>query len=202
MRMFKNKLSFILLVALAVALPGVCHAGGDITLDRAEVEAGFIYHLSKLVTWPEGSFEKANSPIIVGFLGDEDTANYFEEHAPGFEAQGRKLHVKRFAFPAQGQDPFVREKFIQETKNCNILFVSDKVQIMDSEYAELLDTPGLLTVGETKSFVESKGMIGLVVLSGKFNVFANVDNLKSARLEVSAKFLQHAKIIENKKEKK
>lgn len=197
MRIYLNKLTVALMVAIAVASSCPSPALGRQKLDPAEVKAGFIYHLAKLVTWPEGSFENDDAPIIIGFLGDDETADYFEENAPGFEAHGRKLVVKRFVIPSRTQDFFAREKFLDEVKGCVVIFLSADVQDEVGDYVKSLSARGLLTIGETKEFVEGEGLIGLVLYKGKYNVYANVDNLKNAGFEVSAKFLQHATIVKS-----
>jgi hypothetical protein len=176
-------------------------AGKGSDTDRVEkIRAGFLYHLAKLVTWDETRFQDSRSPIVVGFLGESTfgLSNYFESQAPSYKAQNRNMIVKRFSLPAPDADKKQTQKQLGEISRCHILYVPQDMEYSIQKFPELFDTQGMVIVGETRGFTEKRGLIGLEIVKDHFVIFANRGNIKRAGLSISAKFLQHATIVEAK----
>lgn len=193
--------AFAFMVAI-LCISGTTRAAGKGTdANRVEqIRAGFLYHLAKLVTWDESRFQDSKSPIVVGFLGESalGLADYFESQAPSYKAQNRDMIVKRFSLPAPDADKKTIQKQIGEIGRCHILYVSQDMERGIQKFPELFDTQGIVIVGETRSFTEKRGLIGLEIVKDHFVIFANRGNIKRAGLTISAKFLQHATIVEGK----
>ena len=191
------------LLGAALLLAAPCRAKDGDPEQIARMKAGFIYHLAKLVTWQESRFEDKAAPMVVGFLGEPagGLAEYFESQASSYTAQGRKMAVKRFTLPSPKLKKTDADKIIRDISACHILYVPEDQEKALKKFPELLNTPGLLVVGETKLFTQASGMVGLEVVKGRFRILVNLDTVKRADLKISAQFLQHAVIVKSRESK-
>lgn len=60
-----------------------------------EVKAAYLYRFLSFVEWPATSFERPDSPIVIGVLGAEDVLQELAAIVPGRVAQGRPVAVRR-----------------------------------------------------------------------------------------------------------
>lgn len=167
------------------------------TIDEAKavkIKAGCLYHLAKMVTWPQNKFENDQSPIVVGFLGKDPhgIAGYFESQAQSFTVQGRSLVVKRFQ-----QMNRIDTRFREELRRCHILFITASEQKHLQTILDILGNSSVLTAGEKEAFPSSGGMVSFVIAGGRVRIRVNLDAVKQAKLKVSAQFLQHAAIVKS-----
>src|SRR6202165_5618267 len=97
----------------AIALSG--HAEGVDSSDSSEylIKAGFIYNFAKLVEWPSTAFAQADSPIVIGILGDDPFGTTLDRIVADKKINGRGFVVKRLKW-ANG---------LKDLKDCNILFI-------------------------------------------------------------------------------
>jgi hypothetical protein len=192
----------LLLIAVCFALGGAVRTlAAKVDAGKvAKIQAGCIYHLAKLVTWPQDRFENKDAPIVVGFLGEDDSgvADYFESQAPSFTAQDRKLVVKKFHdFVPVRAGIITRSKFASELRQCHILYISPSEEARMDDIQEILKDSGVLTVGGTESFTNSGGMVGFTVEKDSLKIRVYLKRVESQNLKISAQFLQHVVIVES-----
>ncbi len=65
--------SLIAITCLLFAMAFRGHAQGLDNSDSSEylIKAGYIYNFAKLIDWPAKAFPQADSPIVIGILGDD-----------------------------------------------------------------------------------------------------------------------------------
>lgn len=170
------------------------------TIDEAKavkIKAGCLYHLAKMVTWPQNKFENDQSPIVVGFLGKDPhgIAGYFESQAQSFTVQERSLVVKRF--PKIELLSGISLAMGEELRRCHILFITASEEKRLKNILMGLKEASVLTAGETETFPSSGGMVAFVIEEGRVRIWVNLDAVKQAKLKVSAQFLQHAAIVKS-----
>jgi len=170
-------------LVFAIATCAVSGSAQAQVLNEYEAKAAFLFNFVKFVEWPSQSFADANSPLIIGVVGDDSSSAVIDRIISGKTANGKRLVVKRFSnFRALTQ--------------CHIVFVrsSERDRIRQTLAAA---GEGALTVGETERFAESGGMINLIIVDGRLELEINQSTAERAGLKISAKLLNLARVIRN-----
>lgn len=174
------------LIALSLGvLAPVGRAQADSALTQQQVEAAFLYHFAKYVTWPPTVFGSAGNPIVIGVLGDdpfgEELMNTIAREKP---VQGRPLQI-------------MRSRNLTELLHCHILFISASEEPRLAQHLATLarvKSPAL-TVGESEDFLKvgGGGMIRFVVEKNKVRFDINARAAETAGLTLSSKLLSLAR---------
>ena len=144
-----------------------------------EVKAAFLYNFAKFVEWPQGAFADADSPLIIGVLGDDPFGEVLDRTVAGKLVQGRPLRVQRW-------------KRLVEMRNCHILFISTSEQgSMLSILDKIRPTP-VLTVSDSGDFDERGGIVGFIMVDNKVRFEINNRRAQDAGLKISSRLLMLA----------
>src|SRR6202166_5421953 len=105
--------TLIVIISLLFATALRSHAEGLENSDSSEylIKAGFIYNFAKLVEWPSTAFAQADSPIVIGILGDDPFGATLDRIVADKKINGRGLVVRRLKWSRDFKD----------VKDCNIL---------------------------------------------------------------------------------
>ena len=142
----------------------------------------FLFNFAQFVEWPAGAFVGANSPIVIGVLGENPFGAYLEETVRGEKVDSRPLEVQRYGR-------------LDEIKTCHVLFISrSEGNRLEQILAVLKDRP-ILIVGDGDGFVQRGGMIRLATAENKIRLIVNVDAAKAANLTISSKLLRSAEVV-------
>src|SRR5689334_16419660 len=76
-----------------------------------QLKAVFLFNFTQFVEWPPQAFADANSPLVIGVLGDDPFGAYLDETVRGETVNGRPLTVQRYAS-------------VEEASKCHVLFIS------------------------------------------------------------------------------
>jgi len=166
-----------LLALLLAALNG--HAQGA-QPSEYQLKAAFLYHFAQLVNWPPETFAKADSPMVIGVIGENPFGKQLEESVRGKSVNGHPLAVKEVQTLAEATD------------TCHILFISASEKKRLSEILAALRGKSVLTVGETEHFTETGGMINFTLEVTKIRFQINDSAAKAAGLKISSKLLSLA----------
>ncbi len=140
-----------------------------------KIKAAYLYNFTKFVTWPELQSETFNLCIL--------GKNPFGSLLDSLESRtALGLPIK-----------LIRLQRFDASKQCHLLFLGSATT---KDTRQLIASSGILTVSEKYEFAKHDGMIGFVVREGKVKLQINVDRLKQSGLEVSAKLLEIAEIVE------
>ena len=115
-----------------------------------EIKAGFIYRFISFVSWPEDSL---GGTITIGIYGPDSFGNAFSE-IQGRVVGGNTVQVVRFGLDAE----------MEQLKACQILFLGDIPMSRLEAVVHALSGSPVLTVGDSRKFVDKGGMIGFVNL--------------------------------------
>jgi hypothetical protein len=146
------------------------------------VKAAFIVSFPKYVDWPAEEFTDANSPIIIGVLGETKVTRDLQRVIAGRVVNGRELILKRLA-PGE-----------EETAIFNILFVPAEEQRRALNFLAK-HKRGALTIGESDDFLESGGIICLRRRNQKISLEVNLASAGSAGIRLSSKLLGVASAV-------
>lgn len=175
----RTKLIFAVCLSLLLAGSGV--PGQESAPLEYRLKAAFLFNFAKFIDWPANAFADAKSPFIIGVLGENPFGNELEETVRGKTVNDRPLQVRTCPSTA-------------EATNCHILFIthSEKEPRRLPEVFAGLRGLSVLTVGETKGFVEAGGMVNFFSENNKIRFQINDETAKAAGLKISSKLLSLA----------
>jgi hypothetical protein len=146
-----------------------------------DVKAVFLFNFAQFVEWPDSAFASKDSPLILGVLGNDPFGASLDEAVRGVSVGNRPIEVRRF-------------HNVEESKACNILFVSASETARLGAILEALKDDDVLTVGETDQFTREGGMICFVKRGGSIRLLVNLEAVQAAKFTVSSKLLRTAEI--------
>jgi hypothetical protein len=170
-------------LGLLLALVPARAAETEPTLTRPQVEAAFLYHFGKYVTWPDRAFAAANEPLVIGVLGDDSVAEGLTRTISQSKlVQGRPVRIARGRTAA-------------ELARCHILFIGASEQSRLAQHFTALEQlrSTALTVGESEDFLGAGGAIRFVVENQKVRFDINAAAATQAGLSISSKLLSLAR---------
>jgi hypothetical protein len=210
--MNKVKTTTILILVLALA-PALCAAGTDSVQSKEyQVKAAFIYNFIKFIDWPEPaeSNRKADDntePITIGIIGENPFGKAFEALAKK-KIRNRQVIIRHFAGFAKNSTKYREEgetkykyKDAAALKACQVLFVGSGETKYYKEIIDIVKDSSVLTIGETKDFLGTGGMIRFVTEQKKVRFGINLIAAEKAELQIRSKLLRLAKKVIKKEEK-
>ena len=146
-----------------------------------QLKAAFLLNFAKFVEWPPTAFAGANSPMILGILGENPFGDALERTIRDKTINNRPLVIKEFRSAA-------------EATNCHLLFIgaSEKARLPAVLKGLSEAKASVLTVGEADRFTESGGMINFVRQGNKIRFQINEVAAKGVGLKISSKLLSLA----------
>ena len=188
--------------AFLVPLAGLGRAQGDNPSSREyEVKAAFLYNLVKFVEWPQKRMSDPNEPITIGILGKDPFGKAFDP-IKDKPVEGRKIVVRRlrsFAEMKQGGEPKAAEKDVEKEvqawRRCHVMFICASEQKYLKEILDRVKEHPVLTVGDTKGFLESGGIINFVIEQEKVRFEISTAAAKLAGLKIRSQLLRLAKRV-------
>jgi hypothetical protein len=162
--------------SLMVAAGQVAGAEGP---SEYEVKAAFLFHFSKYVEWPEGTFAGPADRIVICLMGENPFGNLLEEDVKNKKVNGRELEIRETK-----SDP--------GTAGCHIVFIAFSEQRrMEEILARLAEKP-ILTVSDGESLADRGVMLGLTLREGRVRFEVNLISAKRAGLRLSSQLLKVA----------
>lgn len=147
-----------------------------------QIKAVFLFNFTQFVQWPSAAFAAADSPLVIGVVGDNPFGPFLEETVKGEMIEKHNLVVERYTS-------------VEDIKDCHILFVSfDDKQDVRAALARVAGRP-VLTVSDGDNFERIGGMIRFFPESGRIRLRINVEPVDNAGLIVSSKLLRLAEIV-------
>ena len=180
-----RRLRLLITVAMVI-LPSLgfeAHAQDSSVSSEYLIKAGFIYNFANLVQWPSNAFTQPDAPIVIGILGEDPFGTVLDRVLEGKKVNGRVFVVKRL-------------KSVLDLKECHIVFVSSSEMAHFAEAIHLAKGMPILTIGENPGFAKRGGIINLVLEDNKVHFEINVEAAKEADLNISARLLALARIVQ------
>ncbi|HZL18124.1 MAG TPA: YfiR family protein [Polyangia bacterium] len=147
-----------------------------------QIKAVFLFNFAQFVEWPPAAFADANSPIVIGVLGENPFGTYLDETVRGEQVNNRPLAVQRY-------------RRVDEITTCHVLFISRSETNHLEQILASLKGRSILTVSDDEDFVQRGGMIRLATVQNKIRLIINVDAAKAANLTISSKLLRAAELM-------
>lgn len=183
--MRRSRLIVAVLLSLSVAVGANAQSSASAASSEYLIKAGFIYNFAQLVQWPSAAFSQADSPIVIGILGNDPFGASIDRVVENKKLDGRSLVVKRLKW----------SKDLKELTECNILFVGSSEREHIPDLINMVKWLPILTIGETPGFAARGGIINLTLEDNKVRFEVNIGAAKQANLNISSRLLALAKIV-------
>ncbi len=150
------------------------------------VKAAFVFNFTRYIKWPSTAFESADSPFVIGVLGDvpPELAKSLEYYQQNKQAQDRIIDV-RYLSKAE------------EATNCQIVFVRNTLETdRVAEIVKLCSGQPILLVGESDSFLQQGGGISLLTSGQRVSFRLALKSTARQELRPDAKLLRVAELVD------
>ena len=174
-RAYRLGLTIILASSLSVELRAQ-------TVNEYQVKAAFLYNFAKFVEWPNGPPSPSMEALTLCIVGQDPFGDILDQITKGKTINGRVLVVRRFT----------RAK---DAGSCQMVFIGASERTRIPAILEGLKRVDVLTVGETEDFARLGGVINFVLEGDRVHFEVNLDAAARARLRISSKLLNLARIV-------
>lgn len=168
-----------LLALLFVAL--TCHAQSPSEREniiKADLLRRFLYY----VEWPANAFDGADSPIIVGVLGEDPFGNALVKLLDK-KVEGREVKVVHF-------------DSVAKLGKCHILYLNLPQRKDAESVLTKLNGQPVLTVADMEGFTDKGGMINIIKRRNHLDLFVNNATARRAGLKISSRLLTAVNVTE------
>ncbi len=149
------------------------------------IKAGYLYKFIFFVQWPENKQAEAvqDDKITIGILGKDPFGDYLKPiEGRVIKSLNKKVAVKRFGPYRPGIN----------LKQCQVLYICPSEERNIKWILKRTKGTAVLTVADTKGFLEYGGMVKLVDINGLLRWEINLPAIKRSGLTVSSTLLQSA----------
>lgn len=163
------------LLCIGMAAPAGAQPDPDAVAAQQRIEAAYLYKFGSYVTWPDGSFAGADSPIVIGVAGADTLADDLSALVAGRDIGGRPVRVKRI----QAQDPL---------GGIDILFVGTR---SDALFAASRGLP-ILVVTDGEDGLQRGAAVSFVLVDDRVRFDVSLDAAQQNGLKLSSLLLSVA----------
>lgn len=144
-----------------------------------EVKAAFLYNFARYVTWPDGAFGGSSDPIRICVVGDD---GFLADLAATVD--GKKVGARPVRAESRGS--------ASRAGGCHILFL----RTTDAGSVSGLARSSVFVVSDTEGFAADGGTANFLLVDNKVRFEINPGAVERAGLQVSARLLRLAQIVE------
>jgi len=170
-----------LCIALLVCFPGHYLSCAQ-TVSEYQVKAAYLYNFAKFVEWPARDFPSPTAPVRFCVLNDQAFELKLNQIVKGKAIAGRPANV-------------ISVQNGEQSRSCHILFINSSQDRDAQHILEVLRDTSVLTVGETKGFIEEGGIINFVLQDDSVQFQVNHKVAKQVGLSISSRLLAVAKFV-------
>jgi hypothetical protein len=146
-----RRFALALATTAAVGLPAARASGQEL---EYQVKAAFLLNFARFTEFPAASFDREESPVTICVLGQNPFGDTLEQTVAAERAGGRSVVARTIGDPV-------------EARSCQIVFVPLSETQRTGEVAAAIGDRGIVTVGESSSFLSDGGTINLFVDDGR-----------------------------------
>ena len=173
----------VLIASLAWPILTPPEAVGETETERGyRIKVAFLLNFASLVKWPKESFKDSESSFVICHLGGSQTRALFDTSYADRMVRRHPIAVRH---PSRAGDVL----------GCHIIMITAERSEQAAGFIAAVAGKSILTIGETESFALSGGMIGFYNEGSKIRFEINLDAAKNARLRISSRLLQLARLV-------
>ncbi len=181
--------------------PVLAYAQGDsapVRYQEHQVKAAFLYNFIKFTDWPKDKTAEPNT-ITIGLLGEHQFGNAFDP-VKDKTVRNNRLIIKdlgmfRQSFPQDDAGKLQFANYIEQLRKCHVLFICDSERKNFEAIIDAIKGYGVLTVGETKDFLDAGGIITFIPGTEKPVFEVNLVSCEREGLKISSNVLRLARKV-------
>jgi len=167
----------VIALCLVIAATFSCAATARAaSANEYQIKAAFLFNFTKFVIWPPQAFADANSPFVIGVLGQDPFGSYLDETVRGERIANRPLVIERY-------------HSLAEIKHCHVLFISRSEAGRLNQIVAGLKSRNLLIVSDADGG-EGGVIIRFVTEGNRIRFKIDQQAAKAANLTISSKLLR------------
>lgn len=147
-----------------------------------KIKAAYLYNFSIFTDWPEEVAFAKQKTFSICILGEDPFGSVI---TPIKNKKVHKQSIKLLYFSQIDAD----------VGQCKILFIAETDAYRVQSILLALSDNNILTVGESKNFATSGGMIGFVIQDGRVQFQINKQAAKSAQLKFDPRLLKLGQVV-------
>jgi hypothetical protein len=151
------------------------------TLER-RVKAAFVYKFVGFVDWPPGAFPQADTPIVIGVMGEEAIARDIAEASMNRTVEGRRIEVRRFS-PGESLE------------GVHILFMRQAAFERLGDSIGALQPQAMLIVTESADALDYGSVINFLLDGGKVRFDISLEAAERRGLKLSSRLITVAREV-------
>lgn len=141
-----------------------------------QVKAAYLYKFAGYVEWPDGSFARPESPLVIGVAGADALAEQLEQSVAGHSVNGRAVQVKK-----------VRRG--DALAGLHVLYLGALEKTALQEMLAASRGLALLTVSDSDEVYAMGSMINFVMADDKVRFDVALKPVAQAHIRISARLL-------------
>ena len=165
-----------LVLLIAIATLAFQPASPQVRDERA-VRVAYLYNLIKFVDWPS-----ASDDLLIGHIGSSAAGETLRKSLDGRKSDARTVHV-------------VLSPSDELLEKCAIIYFGEASPEDIRKTLAKVEGHSVLTLGETESFPQRGGMIGLVKVEDHIEILVNLALTQRSGVKISSHVLNLAKIV-------
>ena len=170
----------MLAVCMAWVFPG--DVLSQVLSQAYQMKAAYLRKIPSFVEWPPSAADARKTAFQMCTLGDYPFGTRLAQEIGGVTVSGRRIELR-----------WVHKE--QELDGCEVIFFSRSEEKRCGKILQGLKGKSVLTVGETKGFLEAGGMVELSFENDRLQMEVNLVAVRSANLQVDARLLAMAKRV-------
>ena len=146
-----------------------------------EVKAALLYRAAKFVRWNSDAEARRNLSFRICVLGSARTVDTISK-LEGKRINSRDVDVRRVTAGTA------------RSERCDVLFFSENEDVDPVSVVEGLQRP-VLTVGESREFVEASGVMSMLLIDNRMQILINQQAAEASDIEFSSQLLRMAVLV-------
>lgn len=193
--MNKKNVIYLILIAWLYLVPFAQPVrGDDTTKQEYQIKAAFLFNFLKFVEWPKSKTQDSNEPIIIGIIGKDVFQNAFE-NLKNKKIEGKKVILVRYKGISELEKNSKKHPQIDNIRKSHMLFICPSEKKHMKEIVESVKEHGILTIADTKDFLETGGIINLIMEEKKVRFEINIAAAKQSGITIRSQLLRLAKKV-------
>ena len=164
------------------------NAVGATGIEKAyRVKLAYLLNFASLIEWPEDSFTGSESPFVICHLGGSQTRALFDTAYADRMVERHPIEVRH-------------PSGVGDVLGCHIIMITAERSEHAGGFIAAAAGKSILSVGENEGFALSGGMIGFYNDESKLRFEINRGVAESAKLRISSRLLQLARLVSSEDE--
>jgi hypothetical protein len=147
-----------------------------------ETKATFLLNFAQFTDWPKSAFRTNDSPLVIGIIGTDPFGSFLDKKVHNERAHDRRLEIARY-------------HSLEEIKTCHILYIGKSEKNRFNSVLDVVKGKPVLTVSDISGSGVHPIMVRFVTERNRVRFRINVEQTKTAGLNISSKVLREAEIV-------